>query len=63
MLNQKAIKNYNDFVSALLEAGFSMGGGNSDDVFSLMLKIFYYDYSIIHVMCPRFLLCHNVVFW
>lgn len=35
-MNQKAIKNYDDFVSALLEAGFSMGGGNSEDVFSLI---------------------------
>ncbi|QRV22236.1 hypothetical protein [Lacrimispora saccharolytica] len=30
------IKNYNDFVSALLEAGFSMGGGNSEGVFSII---------------------------
>ncbi|ADL06190.1 conserved hypothetical protein [[Clostridium] saccharolyticum WM1] len=35
-LNQMIIKNYNDFVSALLEAGFSMGGGNSEGVFSII---------------------------
>lgn len=30
------IRNYNDFVTALLEAGFSMGGGNSEGIFSLI---------------------------
>ena len=30
------IQNYNDFVSELLEAGFSMGGGNSEGIFSLI---------------------------
>lgn len=35
-MNQMIIKNYNDFVSALLEAGFSMGGGNSEGVFSII---------------------------
>ena len=31
------IRNYNDFVSALLEAGFSMGGGgNSDGIYSIV---------------------------
>lgn len=29
------IKNYNDFVNALLDAGFSMGGSNGEKVFSL----------------------------
>lgn len=28
------IKNYSDFVSSLLDAGFSMGGGNSEGIFS-----------------------------
>ncbi|WP_367568636.1 hypothetical protein [Lacrimispora sp.] len=35
-MNQKAITCYEDFVNALLEAGFSMGGGNSDGIFSLI---------------------------
>lgn len=35
-MNQKAIKNYDDFITTLLEAGFSMGGGNSEGVFSLI---------------------------
>ena len=35
-MNQMIIKNYNDCVSALLEAGFSMGGGNSEGVFSII---------------------------
>jgi len=30
------IKNFNDFVSGLLEAGFSMGGGNNEGIFSLI---------------------------
>jgi len=30
------IKNYNDFVTTLLEVGFSMGGGNSEDVFAVI---------------------------
>ena len=30
------IYNYTDFVEALLKAGFSMGGGNSDGVFALV---------------------------
>ena len=30
------IRNYADFVEALLKAGFSMGGGNSDGVFALI---------------------------
>lgn len=30
------IKNYNDFISALLEAGFSMGGGNSENIFAVI---------------------------
>lgn len=30
------IRNYNDFVSALLEAGFSMGGSNSENIFAVV---------------------------
>ena len=30
------IRNYSDFVTALLDAGFSMGGGNSDGVYSVV---------------------------
>ncbi len=30
------IQNYNDFVISLLDAGFSMGGGNSDGIFSVV---------------------------
>lgn len=30
------IQNYNDFVNSLLDAGFSMGGGNSEGIFSLI---------------------------
>jgi hypothetical protein len=30
------IRNYNDFAQALLDAGFSMGGGGSDGIFSLI---------------------------
>ncbi len=36
MDNRKPIKNYADFVNALLDAGFSMGGGNSEGIFSLI---------------------------
>jgi len=34
--NHKPIKNYQDFVNALLVAGFSLGGGNSEGIFSLI---------------------------
>lgn len=30
------IQNYNDFVATLLEAGFSMGGGNGDGIYSVV---------------------------
>lgn len=30
------IHNYNDFVNALLDAGFSMGGGNSEGIYSIV---------------------------
>ncbi|HWR22288.1 MAG TPA: hypothetical protein VN366_02325 [Feifaniaceae bacterium] len=30
------IKNYSDFVKALLDAGFSMGGGNSEGIYSVV---------------------------
>lgn len=30
------IQNYNDFVSSLLGAGFSLGGGNSEGIFSII---------------------------
>ncbi|HHY64183.1 MAG TPA: hypothetical protein GX501_03965 [Clostridiaceae bacterium] len=30
------IKNYDDFVASLLDAGFSMGGGNSEGIFSVI---------------------------
>ena len=30
------IQNYNDFITALLKAGFSMGGGNSDGMYSVV---------------------------
>jgi len=30
-----SIKNYADFVAALLEAGFSLGGSNADNIFAL----------------------------
>ena len=30
------IQNYNDFISALINAGFSMGGGNNEGIFSLI---------------------------
>ena len=30
------IKNYNDFVNSLIDAGFSMGGGNSEGIFSVI---------------------------
>ena len=32
----KQIRNFADFTDALLQAGFSMGGGNSDGIFSLI---------------------------
>jgi len=32
------IKNFNDFVSGLLEAGFSMGGGNNEGIFTYLRK-------------------------
>lgn len=35
-MNSKPIKNYSDFVTALLDAGFSMGGGNYDGIFSVI---------------------------
>lgn len=35
-MNSKPIKNYSDFVTALLDAGFSMGGGNNDGIFSVI---------------------------
>jgi hypothetical protein len=35
-MHQKLIRNYDDFVKNLLEAGFSMGGGNSEGIFSLI---------------------------
>lgn len=35
-MNSVVIKNYDDFVRALLEAGFSMGGGNSEGIFSII---------------------------
>jgi hypothetical protein len=34
--NNKQIKCYEDFVAALLEAGFAMGGGNSEGIYSLI---------------------------
>jgi len=30
------IKNYNDFISTLLNAGFSMGGGNSEGIYAVV---------------------------
>lgn len=35
-MNLKPIKNYSDFVEVLLEKGFSMGGGNSEGIFSVI---------------------------
>lgn len=35
-MNDKLIKNYDDFVKRLMDAGFSMGGGNSEGIFSLI---------------------------
>lgn len=35
-MNQKEIKNYANFVDGLLNAGFSMGGGNSEGIYSLI---------------------------
>jgi hypothetical protein len=33
---EKMIKNYDEFISALLRAGFSMGGGNDEGVFTVI---------------------------
>lgn len=33
---KKQIKSYDDFVETLLEAGFSMGGGNSEGIYSVI---------------------------
>lgn len=33
---QKNIQNYADFINALLTAGFSMGGGNSEGIYSII---------------------------
>ena len=33
---RKQIKSYDDFVETLLEAGFSMGGGNSEGIYSVI---------------------------
>ena len=30
------IKHYDDFVNALLSAGFSLGGGNDEGIFALV---------------------------
>lgn len=35
-MNNSSIRNYGDFVNALLEAGFSLGGGNSSGIFALI---------------------------
>lgn len=35
-MESKTIRNYDEFVDTLLKAGFSMGGGNSDGIFSLI---------------------------
>jgi len=35
-LNHNPIRNYGDFVNALLEAGFSLGGGNDSGIFALI---------------------------
>lgn len=35
-LNYRSIKSYSDFVTALLDTGFSMGGGSSEGIFSLI---------------------------
>ncbi len=35
-MSNHPIKNYTDFVDAMLDAGFSMGGGNSEGIFSLI---------------------------
>jgi hypothetical protein len=36
ILNNQPIRNYEDFVSAVLAAGFSMGGGNDEGIFSVI---------------------------
>lgn len=33
---QKQIQHYNDFIETLLNAGFSMGGGNTEDIYSVV---------------------------
>lgn len=35
-MNSREIKGYGDFVSTLLDVGFSMGGGNSEGIFSVI---------------------------
>lgn len=35
-MNNKPIRNYDEFVTAVLEAGFSMGGGNDEGIFSVI---------------------------
>ena len=35
-MNHSPIRNYADFVNALLEAGFSLGGGNNSGIFALI---------------------------
>lgn len=35
-MNGTLIKKYDDFVAALLQAGFAMGGGNSEGIFTLI---------------------------
>jgi hypothetical protein len=35
-MKSKTIRNYDEFVDTLLKAGFSMGGGNSEGIFSLI---------------------------
>ena len=34
-MNDKRVECYNDFVEVLLDAGFSMGGGNSEGIFAI----------------------------
>lgn len=35
-MNHRDIQNYEDFIDTLLQAGFSMGGGNSEGIFSIV---------------------------
>ena len=35
-MDNKPIRNFNDFVDVLLAAGFSMGGGNSEGIISII---------------------------